>query len=200
MPTAASLRQLLEHVLRDDNDVEAFCIDHFDEVSKRFSQGMERTRKLNILLVQADRLDILEALFELDLDRATNERWIEKIEWEDSLHVPNVFVVTKRRKRRIRDFLLGAVFADWTKRVWSDLSPMARTAALIVVAMLLSGLGVTQFLQRYYLSARGRGGSIRPRQPPGPLTIPPQLLAWPDGGVIWPPIERPPAPEEPVSR
>lgn len=192
VPTTASLRGLLEHALRADCDVMAFCIDEFAEVSKRFSDGMERTQKLNILLVQEDRLDILEALCDRYPTRCKNEKWLEWIEWEDNLRVAKVVANTKRRerqKRRIFDFMLGAMFSDWARRVWRDLPRMGRTAALIVVAMLLSGLGVTQLLQRYRSSSvRDPKGGRRPRQPFGPLIIPSQPSVWPDGGTIWNPL------------
>lgn len=200
VPTTASLRKLLQHVLRADSDLDAFCLDSFSEVSKRFSLGMDRTQKLNILLNHEDKLEILEAL--CDYDPKRTERWQEKIKWEDSFRVAKVIPITRRRKRRIHEFLLGAVFADWARRVWVDLSPTGRTLALVVVAGLLSGLGVTQVLQRYYSSTPGRSGSTRPRQPPGALMIPPQILAWPDGGAAWQPglLEHTPAPAAAISR
>lgn len=189
VPTAASLRDLLELALRVDCDVNAFCVDEFPEVSKRFSDGMERTQKLNILLVQEDRLAILEALCDRYPTRSKNEKWLEKIKWEENLRVAKVVAINKRRKRqkrRIFDFVLGAVFSDWARRVWRDLPQMGRTAALIVVAVLLSGLGVTQFLQLYRNpTVRDPTGGRRPRQPLGPLIIPPQPWVWPDGGTIW---------------
>lgn len=50
MPSRAQMRRLLRAVLRTDADLETFCIDYCPSVHERFSNGMERTIKLNILL------------------------------------------------------------------------------------------------------------------------------------------------------
>lgn len=62
IPTMASLRQLLGQVFRLDSDLEAFCLDYFPDVLGRFTGGMDRTRKVTILLQLADRQKIVEAL------------------------------------------------------------------------------------------------------------------------------------------
>ena len=49
-PVQDSLRQQLEARLRTDVAVDAFCLDYFPTVYHRFSKGMERTEKLNLLL------------------------------------------------------------------------------------------------------------------------------------------------------
>lgn len=63
-PTTSSLRKLLKLVLIGDSDLDAFCLDHFPDVQQRFTHGMDRTHKLNILLVQASRIAILRRLCE----------------------------------------------------------------------------------------------------------------------------------------
>lgn len=50
MPSTASVRTLLEEVLITDTDLNAFCIDYFSEIHREFSEGMQRTAKLNLLL------------------------------------------------------------------------------------------------------------------------------------------------------
>ena len=47
------LRQLLEEGLLTDSDLDAFCIDHFPAVYRQFAGSMDRTRKLNLLLILA---------------------------------------------------------------------------------------------------------------------------------------------------
>lgn len=44
------LRRLLNEVLRVDADLDAFCLDFFPEVHQRFSAGMDRPQKVNLLL------------------------------------------------------------------------------------------------------------------------------------------------------
>ena len=45
-----ALRRRLDEVLRTDADLDAFCLDSFAEVHRRFSGQMERTAKINLLL------------------------------------------------------------------------------------------------------------------------------------------------------
>ena len=61
-PTTFSLRKLLGAVLKTSTDLDAFCIDHFPEVSRRFSSGMERPAKEGILLETVEPEEILSAL------------------------------------------------------------------------------------------------------------------------------------------
>ena len=61
-PTTFSLRKLLGAVLKTSTDLDAFCIDHFPEVSRRFSSGMERPAKEGILLETVEPDEILAAL------------------------------------------------------------------------------------------------------------------------------------------
>lgn len=43
------LRQRIDTKFRNDADFEAFCIDNFPDVYRRFGAGMERTQKVNLL-------------------------------------------------------------------------------------------------------------------------------------------------------
>ena len=63
-----TLRRLLAELLRSDPDFDAFCLDHFPDVHRRFASGMERTQKENLLLVHApSQAQIVEA-FDRDVD------------------------------------------------------------------------------------------------------------------------------------
>lgn len=63
--TTANLRHTLERVIRTDSDLEALCIDYFPDVSRRFSGGMDRTAKINLLLTMKDPDEILQSLMSL---------------------------------------------------------------------------------------------------------------------------------------
>lgn len=52
--SAAHLRNLLRQALPGDSDLEAFCIDYFPDVYRRFSLGMDRQAKLSLLLLYAE--------------------------------------------------------------------------------------------------------------------------------------------------
>ena len=58
----ASLRKLLGKVFPDDSDLDAFCIDHFPDVGARFTNGMDRVAKINLLFKHAEPEPILEVL------------------------------------------------------------------------------------------------------------------------------------------
>lgn len=61
-PTKGSLRKLLYAVLRSDADWDAFCIDYFERAYQRFSGGMDRHQKTNILFQYEEPSAILERL------------------------------------------------------------------------------------------------------------------------------------------
>lgn len=61
-PTIASVRELFNSVIIDDSDLEAFCINYFPSIKKRFSTGMDRIAKLNLLFEQEKADEILLAL------------------------------------------------------------------------------------------------------------------------------------------
>lgn len=52
IPSRAGLRKLLNAVLIADSDLEAFCLDYFPDVMKRFAANMDRVSKVTILLEQ----------------------------------------------------------------------------------------------------------------------------------------------------
>lgn len=63
MPISRSrLRETLNVSLKSDADFDAFCQDHFPEVYKLFSDGMNRVRKTNVLFEQVEAVQIREAL------------------------------------------------------------------------------------------------------------------------------------------
>lgn len=64
--TLASVRSILAKLLRTDSELDRFCIDYFSDVQKTFSSGMDRTAKINQLLLLANRRTILFRLSEYD--------------------------------------------------------------------------------------------------------------------------------------
>lgn len=48
--TTAYVRLCLNKILLTDSDLEAFCIDHFPQALERFTNGMDRIAKVNLLL------------------------------------------------------------------------------------------------------------------------------------------------------
>lgn len=62
VPSAWSLRQIMKNILVGDSDFDAFCIDFFPKVQRRFSSGMDRVAKENILLIYANRYNLLMKL------------------------------------------------------------------------------------------------------------------------------------------
>lgn len=61
-PSLATLRAYLEKCLPSESDFEGFCIDYFTAIQKRFSSGMDRTSKTNLLLTCAEPDEIFKAL------------------------------------------------------------------------------------------------------------------------------------------
>lgn len=67
-PTLASLRNLISHVLVSDAELNAFCLDFFRTVQQRFTDGMDRLQKVNLLLELVPAADILSRLRESNPD------------------------------------------------------------------------------------------------------------------------------------
>lgn len=44
------LRKILLSILKTDSQLDAFCLDYFDPVAQQFTNGMDKTAKLNLLL------------------------------------------------------------------------------------------------------------------------------------------------------
>ena len=54
--TRSQIRTLIDRLLPNDAALNAFCLDHFDDIYRQFSAGMERRYKVNLLLEDNDRL------------------------------------------------------------------------------------------------------------------------------------------------
>ena len=141
MPTLASLRQLISNAFRSDVDFDSFCLDHFEDVYRRFTKGMEYPQKINILLERIDRRIVLERLCGQFPQRSTQEDWHNAVEWEYSKR-PASKSKSGYRWKRIRDMILGSVLGDWLRRIWRDLTPEMRLAAMITVLLFVLGYGV----------------------------------------------------------
>lgn len=49
-PARRDLRLLLDAAIRDDSQLDAFCMDYFPRTKRRFSNNMDRVAKLNLLI------------------------------------------------------------------------------------------------------------------------------------------------------
>jgi hypothetical protein len=65
-PKPASVRKLVAAVLRNDSELDAFCLDHCRAVYDRFSSGMDRVRKVNLLLERTTPTEVVARLREHD--------------------------------------------------------------------------------------------------------------------------------------
>lgn len=67
-PPSASriLRDLINNMIKSDSDLEQFCLDYFDKVQKRFTNGMDRVQKVNLLLTYGTPEAIRSALAQSD--------------------------------------------------------------------------------------------------------------------------------------
>lgn len=63
--SAPQLRRLLCQALPGNSDLEAFCLDYFPDVYRRYSSGMDRQTKLSLLLLYSDPERVRAALAEV---------------------------------------------------------------------------------------------------------------------------------------
>ncbi|AUX41091.1 uncharacterized protein SOCE26_024960 [Sorangium cellulosum] len=78
-PTSGSLRKVIDVVLKGDADLDAFCHDHHADVYRRFSDGMERSRKVTLLLHHASPAAVLASLYEAH--RAATQQHEHLLTW-----------------------------------------------------------------------------------------------------------------------
>jgi hypothetical protein len=60
--TRSFVRRLLGEVLKSDSDLNAFCLDHFPDIHFRFTNGMDRVAKTNLLLMHCELTRIIDEL------------------------------------------------------------------------------------------------------------------------------------------
>lgn len=63
-PTRSSLRKLINEVIKRDSQLDSFLLDHFLDVYRELTRGMERAVKVNLLLESKDLSVVLERLRE----------------------------------------------------------------------------------------------------------------------------------------
>lgn len=63
--SAPQLRRLLCQALPGDSDLEAFCLDYFPDIHRRYSSGMDRQTKLSLLIQYSESEHIRAALAEV---------------------------------------------------------------------------------------------------------------------------------------
>ena len=135
----AALRRLLQAVLISDSDLEAFCIDYFPDVSRRFSSGMDRIQKLSMLLAAEDPQEILARLAEAEPARFARNRALLQSEPaaletaeppQKSGSAPNSLPVRQRVYDRVKlfEFLCAALESQFNAVVFHL---NLRTAVLI---------------------------------------------------------------------
>lgn len=64
LPPLSALRRLLASILINDVDLDAFCVDYFPSVKRRFTGGMDRVAKENTLLERESINQILSSLLQ----------------------------------------------------------------------------------------------------------------------------------------
>ncbi|WP_437299125.1 hypothetical protein [Sorangium sp. So ce426] len=130
VPTSGSLRKVIDAVLKGDADLDAFCHDHHADVYRRFSDGMERGRKITLLLQHAPRAAVLASLCEAH--GAAMKQHEHLLTWSPATIAPLSSVQT--RPRRLAAGLLGLVaiaLAAWRLSAAPDArSTIARRGVL----------------------------------------------------------------------
>lgn len=192
VPTAASLRALIDKVLHSDADFDAFCFDHFETVHRRFTSSMEHQQKVTLLLQHANRREVLEYLCLRFPKESTLDNWHGGMDWEHA--EARASNKTQRRyRRRLRDILLGAAISDWIRRFWGSLTPEFQRLVLGAIVLLLSGYGFARLASISMVASalpNATAGYQRQRSgftkvPIGPIIDYMLQPPSPDGGQPW---------------
>ena len=99
IPTRPAVRKLLELILNTDSELNAFCLDHFYEVYKQWTIGMDRRTKVNLLLESRNPLDVISAIrkqcpteFEKHHDTISNNSKKDKLLHEYRERLENLYL------------------------------------------------------------------------------------------------------------
>ncbi len=87
------LRSVLDQAFLTDAELDAFCIDYVPRIHRQFGAGMERTRKLNLLLSGMAAADLLHAL---------RQHVPDVVDQVITQPVPAIPPLSKRRNLRLR--------------------------------------------------------------------------------------------------
>lgn len=79
--TRSEGRRLLRTLLPSDAEFVAFCLDYFPQIAERFSNGMDRTAKTNLLLETISTTHLLHALRQYDGDK------LASVEQQQARHI-----------------------------------------------------------------------------------------------------------------
>lgn len=74
-PTSASVRRLIQSIIKTDSELNALCIDYYAFVYRRFSNGMDRITKENILL---ERVPLSTIIDDLESHPTLSKYYIQK--------------------------------------------------------------------------------------------------------------------------
>lgn len=108
------LRRLLRKLLRGDADLNAFCLDYFPEVHRRFADGMDRMGKVNLLLEQSEPIVVLAQLRKAFRDDSNAQgliaRHLEERETEEAQRalelrdeLDRLYLLREQRRQRRQD-------------------------------------------------------------------------------------------------
>lgn len=99
------LRKIFAELLRSDSDLDAFCLDSFRDVYRRFTNNMDRTQKENLLLIHAPTLE--------DIITELKKRFPHATVWEVSNfeEIKNTHANRTSHKHRSRIHIKVAVSA-----------------------------------------------------------------------------------------
>lgn len=152
----AMLRKLLDAVLPIDSDFESFCIDSFPDVTCRFSNGMDRTQKVNLLIIRHPVDVVLAALRKSEPQRTALyqqrlfpeiAKWSSSLEDEKSLKLeqrPN-----PRWSKKLKYGIIGVLICDYLKKLFTPCraSPIIGIS-LFTITVIIGGTGSYKLLSR----------------------------------------------------
>lgn len=150
-PTRSSTREFMSRILISDNDLNAFCIDFFPDIYRRFSTGMERVHKFNILLEHVSTAEIVSIFTSVPRYRAScliHSRLLSYEQFQGSepseklttdVALPNPFRGLSAFQMEDHALFFGR--EELTKRIFEKLTELASQPDSIRLLAILGGSG-----------------------------------------------------------
>lgn len=143
----SKLREYLDARFATDAELDAFCIDHYDEVHRQFAAGMSRQQKLNLLI------QVISSK-QRQNDPKSSSRRNSKNRGKKS---------RPPFAKTLKPMVLGAIIYDWIRRLVIEFRSALFASGSLAQPVLLTGIAGAAVAAGAYIAMRGPSPNTPPK-------------------------------------
>jgi formylglycine-generating enzyme required for sulfatase activity len=144
----SKLREYLDARFATDAELDAFCIDHYNEVHRQFAAGMSRQQKLNLLI------QVISSK-QRQNDPKSSSRRNSKNRGKKS---------RPPLTKKLTPMVLGAIISDWLRRLAIEYHNALLASGSIAQAVSLTVIGGAAVATGAYIAMDGQGPNPSPKK------------------------------------